>query len=56
MRAARSSASEPFEAPHAITAIGDRDFVEGPAVTPDGRTLYYHRRQGKKFRLYKVTR
>lgn len=56
MRAARSSTSAPFEAPHAIAAIGDRDFVEGPAVTPDGRTLYYHRRQGKKFRLYKVTR
>lgn len=56
MRAVRSSRSEPFEAPHAIAAIGDREFVEGPAVTPDGRTLYYHRRQGKKFRLYKVTR
>ena len=39
-----------------VASIGDRDFVEGPALTDDGRTLYYHKRVGQKFRLFRVRR
>lgn len=56
MRATRISDNAAFGAPTVIDAIGTSDFVEGPAIAPDGRTLYYHKREGDKFRLYKVTR
>jgi hypothetical protein len=56
MRAARSSLSEPFSAPESIIAIGSDDFVEGPSLSPDGTELYYHKREGDKSRLYKVSR
>jgi hypothetical protein len=56
MRAVRPSRDAPFEAPEMVASIGDRDFVEGPALTDDGRTLYYHKRVGQKFRLFRVRR
>jgi len=56
MRATRRSVDHPFDRPEPILAIGNQHFVEGPAITPDGRTLYYHKLKGRKFRLYKVTR
>ena len=56
LRATRSSLEAAFGEPEVIEAIGSADFVEGPAVTPDGRTLYYHKRTGHKFRLFRVTR
>jgi hypothetical protein len=39
-----------------IEAIGSNDFVEGPAISADENELYYHKRVGNKFRMYKVTR
>jgi len=30
--------------------------VEGPAISDDAQELYYHKREGDKFRLYKVIR
>ena len=56
MRATRTSNTEAFGEPSVVNAIGTNDFVEGPSIAPDGRTLYYHKREGDKFRLYKVTR
>jgi hypothetical protein len=56
MRAVRPSRDAPFEAPEMVASIGDRDFVEGPALTDDGRALYYHKRVGQKFRLFRVRR
>jgi hypothetical protein len=56
MRATRASDTAAFGEPAVVEAIGTSDFVEGPAIAPDGRTLYYHKREGDKFRLYKVTR
>jgi len=56
MRSTRTSLSEPFSKPKMIDAIGDSDFVEGPAISGDAKELYYHKHDGKKFRLYKVTR
>lgn len=56
MRATRSNTMEAFGMPQPIAAIGNHDFVEGPSIGPDGSELYYHKRVGEKFRLYKVTR
>ena len=56
LRAERTSPTAPFAEPRIIEAIGTSDFVEGPAISPDGRALYYHKREGGKFRLYRVTR
>ncbi len=56
MRATRSNLNEPFGRPQIIAAIGQNDFVEGPAIDPTGTELYYHKKVGKKFQLYKVSR
>lgn len=56
MHATRSNLMEAFGMPKVIDAIGVDDFVEGPCIGPDGKELYYHKRVGEKFRLYKVTR
>jgi hypothetical protein len=56
MRSTRESLTAPFSKPEMIDAIGGSDFVEGPAISKDGRELYYHKHDGKKFKLYKVTR
>lgn len=56
MHATRSDTTEPFGRPRAIAAIGNANFVEGPSITADSQTLYYHQREGKKFRIYKVVR
>lgn len=57
--AKRNSVSEPFGQPEIIEAIARQDdntFVEAPTITVDGKTLYYHKKDGKKFAIYKVTR
>lgn len=53
-RAARARADAPFEQPQRIAAIDG--FTEAPALSPDGRTLYYHKREGDKFAIWRVTR
>jgi hypothetical protein len=30
--------------------------VEGPTLAPDEKSLYYHKREGDRFVLYRVTR
>jgi hypothetical protein len=54
MMASRKSAAEPFGPPVRIAAI--TGFVEGPTISPDGRLLYYHRRDSGIFHLYMVER
>jgi hypothetical protein len=56
MRATRTGLREPFSVAEPIAAIGSDDFVEGPSISPDGKELYYHKRDGDKSRLYKVSR
>jgi hypothetical protein len=56
MRSTRASLSEAFSKPVQIEAIGSSDFVEGPTISSNDKDLYYHKREGNKFRLYKVTR
>jgi len=54
--ASRTFLSDPFSKPVVIEAIGRNSFVEGPAISADEKELYYHKLEGNKFRLYKVTR
>ncbi len=53
-RAVRRSVSEPFDVPQRVAAI--TGFVEAPAFSPDGRALYYHRREDKRHVIYRVAR
>jgi WD40-like Beta Propeller Repeat len=53
-RASRATASSPFETPQKIAAI--TGFAEAPSISPDGRSLYYHHRDGAVFHIYRVTR
>jgi hypothetical protein len=50
----RSAASLPFEVPTKIHTI-DR-FVEAPTLSPDENSLYYHKAEGNRFVIYRVTR
>lgn len=52
----RSSINDVFDVPQRITVI--EGFVEGPALSTDETSLYYHRKNPttNKFELYRVTR
>lgn len=52
--ARRASAGEAFGPPEKIEAI--EGLVEGPTISPDGRSLYFHKHDGTRFVLYRVTR
>jgi len=52
--ATRTDASSPFGAPKKISAA--TGFVEGPTLSPDEKSLYYHKREGDLFVIYRVTR
>lgn len=56
LMAKRQSVSEPFGQPVVIESIGRDSFVEGPSISNDGHELYYHKRIGNKFRIFKVSR
>jgi Tol biopolymer transport system component len=53
-QASRTDRSQPFGAPARIAAISG--FVEGPTISSDGRSLYFHKKEGGHFVLYRVTR
>jgi hypothetical protein len=55
-RTSRATAAGAFGAPQLVRAI--EGFVEGPALSPDEKSLYYHRLNtaANKFELYRVTR
>jgi hypothetical protein len=52
--ARRATVDEPFGLPERIDAI--EGTVEGPTVAPDGRSLYFHKHDGERFVLFRVTR
>jgi Tol biopolymer transport system component len=52
--ASRAAVGDPFGAAKKIEAIAG--FVEGPTISPDGRSLYYHKRDDGRFVLYRVMR
>jgi hypothetical protein len=55
-RATRPDNQSPFGTPERVSAISG--FVEGPTLSPDERSLYYHRRDPVTgvFQLFRVTR
>jgi len=52
--ASRANTSRPFAEPVRIAAI--TGFVEAPSLSPDGKSLYYHKRDNGRFVIYRVTR
>ena len=52
--ASRADPNRPFGAPVRISAI--TGFVEAPTLSPDERSLYFHRRENGRFSIYRVTR
>lgn len=55
LMASRTSTTKPFGAAEEIPAI--TGFVEAPTISPDGRSLYFHRRNPDGvFSIYRVTR
>src|SRR5262245_6943583 len=55
LMASRTSTAKPFDGAEKIPAI--TGFVEAPTISPDGRSLYFHRRNPDGvFSIYRVTR
>lgn len=52
--AKRDSVGRPFREPMRVSAI--RGFVEAPTLSPDERSLYYHKKENGRFVIYRVTR
>lgn len=52
--ASRSSLNEPFGKPELLNIKGD--VPEAPSITLDGKTLYYHKKDGQYYRIYKMVR
>jgi hypothetical protein len=50
----RNSRYEAFGPPRKIEAI--KGFAEAPTPSPDGKSLYYHRKEGDRFVIYRVSR
>lgn len=53
-RSTRKTVAQPFDLPGRLAAI--EGFVEAPTLTADGRSLYYHKKEGELFVIYRVTR
>jgi len=53
-RASRSATSKPFGKPRKIKAI--TGFAEAPSLSPDSKSLYYHKNENGIFVIYRVTR
>jgi hypothetical protein len=54
MIATRQSTNEPFGTPARLTAI--EGFCEAPSITLDRKQLFFHKKVGKHFRIFRVTR
>ena len=50
----RMSVTHPFDPPVRVDAI--KGFVEAPTLSLDGRSLYYHLREGARFVIYRAAR
>lgn len=50
--AQRASAIDLFNLPVRLEGLGD--FVEAPTLSPDEQSMYYHRKVGEKYMLFKV--
>lgn len=52
--ATRADTSAPFGTPQKLEVI--TGFVEGPTLSPDEKSLYYHKNENSQFVLYRVQR
>jgi hypothetical protein len=52
--ARRGGVTVPFEKPHRLAAASG--FVEAPTLSSDENSLYYHKRDGQLFAIYRLTR
>ena len=52
--ATRASTTLPFGTPQRVASI--EGMAEGPALSPDEKSLYFHRMEGSQFVLFRVTR
>ncbi len=52
--ASRSNLNEPFGKPELLDITGT--VPEAPSITLDGKTLYYHKREGGVYKIFKMTR
>jgi hypothetical protein len=50
----RASANEPFGEPLVLAAL--TGFVEAPSVSLDGKELFFHKKVGRKFAIYRAER
>ena len=50
----RASKTQPFQAPLRLAAI--TGFAEAPTLSPDEKSLYFHKKEDGHFVLYRVTR
>ncbi|MGE4072322.1 MAG: TolB family protein [Lysobacterales bacterium] len=53
-RSTRWRGDAAFEAPQRVRIVDD--FIEAPALSPDERSLYFHRRVGARFEIWRVQR
>jgi hypothetical protein len=54
MVAERTSAAVPFDEPRVLRALSG--FVEAPTISIDGREIFYHKKVGEKFAIYRAER
>jgi len=54
MVAVRKDVSSPFGTPERLTALAG--FVEAPSVAPDGHEIFFHRKEGPRFLIYRSER
>ena len=52
--ATRARTTSAFGTPKKLTAL--TGFVEAPALSPDGRSIYFHERVGNTFEIFRATR
>jgi WD40 repeat protein len=54
MVATRTSVYEPFGEPRALTALSG--FVEAPTISLEGKEMFFHKKVGHKFAIYRAQR
>ena len=54
MVATRSNTSRPFDAPKALVAL--EGFTEAPATPKDGQEMFFHKKEGGKYSLFRAVR
>lgn len=54
LRSRRADISLPFGLPEPVAALGE--FVEAPSLSCDGGSLYYHRKEGGEYFVFRVIR